>query len=60
MKGEVTATVSTPYLHSYDTGVHTCTVYDDQGCAGNASITVNVVGKTNSVSAWFFRLVVSK
>ena len=42
---ENTATVSTPYLHSYDTGVHTCTVYDDQGCAGNGSITVNVVGK---------------
>ena len=39
------ATVSTPYLHSYDTGVHTCTVYDALGCAGNASITVNVVGK---------------
>ena len=43
--GENTATVSTSYLHSYDTGVHTCTAYDDQGCAGNASITVNVVGK---------------
>ena len=44
-KGEGTATVSTPYLHSYDTGVHTCTVYDTLGCAGNGSITVNVVGK---------------
>ena len=43
--GEDTATVSTPYLHSYDTGVHTCTVYDALGCAGNGSITVNVVGK---------------
>ena len=43
--GEDTATVSTPYLHSYDTGVHTCTVYDGQGCPGNASITVNVTGK---------------
>ena len=39
------ATVSTPYLHSYDTGVHTCTVYDGQGCAGNGSITVNVTGE---------------
>ena len=39
------ATVSTPYLHSYDTGVHICTAYDDQGCAGNGSITVNVVGE---------------
>ena len=40
------ATISTPYLHFYDTGVHTCTVYDTVlGCAGNGSITVNVVGK---------------
>ena len=40
------ATISTPYLHSYDTGVHTCTVYDTVlGCAGNASIIVNVTGE---------------
>ena len=43
--GITTANVSTPYLHSYDTGVHTCTVYDVLGCVGNASIVVNVVGK---------------
>ena len=42
----VTATVSTPYLHSYDTGIHTCTAYDLLGRTGNASITVDVVGET--------------
>ena len=45
----VTATVSTPYLHSYDSGVHTCTVYDLLGRTGNASITVNVVGEESKV-----------
>ena len=44
-KEENTATVSTPYLHSYDTGVHTCTVYNALGHSGSANITVNVVGK---------------
>ena len=39
------AIVSTPYLHSYHSGVHTCTVHDSLGCTGNASITVNVVGE---------------
>ncbi len=43
--GESTKKIYTPYLHSYDTGVHTCVVYDTLGCTGNASITVNVVGK---------------
>ena len=38
-------TVSTDYLHSYDTGVHTCMVYDTLGCAGNTSISIEVVGK---------------
>ena len=46
VRGDISANVSTPYLHSYDSGVHTCTVYDDQGCVGSANITVNVVGKT--------------
>ena len=44
-RGGVSESVSTPYLHSYDTGVHTCMVYDVLGCTGNASITVNVVGE---------------
>ena len=35
-------TISTPYLHSRDTGVYTCMVF---GIASSASITVNVVGK---------------
>ena len=38
-------TVSTDYLHSYDTGVHTCMVYDTLGCKANASISIKVVGK---------------
>ncbi len=49
VKNKISESVSTPYLHSYDSGVHTCTVYDDLGCAGNASITVNVVGKIDRV-----------
>ena len=47
VRGGSTKTISTPYLHSYDSGVHTCVVYDTLGCTGNASITVNVVGKNN-------------
>ncbi len=47
VRGETDATVSTDYLHSYDSGVHTCTVYDLLGCVGSANITVNVVGKEN-------------
>lgn len=39
-----TKSVSTPYLHSYDKGVHTCVVYDLSGCTGMANITVNIVG----------------
>ena len=38
-------TVSTDYLHSYDTGVHTCMVYDTLGCEANASISIKVAGK---------------
>ena len=44
-RGGVTKKVSTPYIHSYDTGVHTCMVYDVKGCTGNASISVDVVGE---------------
>ena len=46
VRGGSTKTISITYLHSYDSGVHTCVVYDTLGCTGNASITVNVVGKT--------------
>ena len=45
VRGRTTKIVSTRYLHSYDSGVHTCTVYDVQYSTGNASITVNVVGE---------------
>ena len=37
--------VSTPYLHSYDTGVHTCVVHSGSGILGSANISVNVVGE---------------
>ena len=37
--------ISTQYLRSYDSGIHTCTVFDGHGCLGEANITVNVVGK---------------
>ena len=42
--GLYTKVASTPYLHSYDTGVHTCKVYDSLGCSGSADISINVVG----------------
>ena len=48
VRGGTTKTGSTHYLHSYDSGVHTCIVYDAQGYTGNATITVNVVGKHRS------------
>ena len=43
------ANVSTHFLHSHDSGVHTCTVYDGLGCVGSANITVNVVGKSRAM-----------
>ena len=45
VRGGTTRSISTSYLHSYDSGVHTCVVYDGVGCSGNASVTMNVVGK---------------
>ena len=42
---QTTKTVKTPCLRSYDSGVHTCIVYDGLGHSGNASIEVIVVGK---------------
>lgn len=43
--GEISVNVSTTSLHSYDSGVHTCTVCDNLVCVGSANITINVVGK---------------
>ena len=34
-----------PALHSGDTGTHTCTVNDNEGRAGIASIVMNIKGK---------------
>ena len=48
--------VTTQYLHSYDSGVHTCIVYDGLGCSGNASITVTVVGKSLWVGKAIIRI----
>ena len=45
VQGASSQRVSTHALHSRDSGVHTCTVYDGLGCTGNASITVHVSGK---------------
>ena len=42
---QTSKTVSTQYLHSYDSGVHTCIVYDGLGCSGNTSISIHVSGK---------------
>ena len=47
-----TRTVSTEYLYSYDTGNHTCTVYDTLGCTWNASFFVEVVGKVRIIPRW--------
>ena len=41
-------TVSTSYLESVDSGVHTCTVYGINGETGSDSVTVKVVGEFNS------------
>ena len=43
--GQSTKTVSTHYLESTDSGVHTCTVYGINGEMGSANVSVNVVGK---------------
>ena len=44
VRGGTTKTVSTRYLHSYDSGVHTCAVHT-HSYTGNATIIVSVVGK---------------
>jgi len=44
--GKTSRTISTAFLHSYDTGEYTCMVHDAiNGNTGNASINVSVVGK---------------
>ena len=43
--GQSTQTVSTRYLKSTDTGLHTCTVYGINGETGSASVAVKVVGE---------------
>ena len=43
--GQSTKTVSTNYLESSDSGVHTCTAYGVNGETGSSNVTVNVVGK---------------
>lgn len=43
--GQSMQTVSTHYLESSDSGVHTCTVYGINGETGSANVTVNVVGE---------------
>ena len=42
---QTTKTIDTAYLHSYDSGTHTCIIYDGLGCSGNASTFMKVVGK---------------
>ena len=51
--GQSTKTVSTHYLESTDSGVHTCIVYGINGETGNASVTVNVVGKLILIKCTF-------
>ena len=46
--GQSTKTVSTHYLESTDSGVHTCIAYGFNGEIGSANITIYVVGKYNN------------
>ena len=46
-KDKLNKIVSTGYLRSTDSGVHTCTVDGSKEETGSASVTVNVVGKLN-------------
>ena len=43
--GHSTKTVSTLYLESADSGVHTCIVHGFNGEMGSANVTIHVVGK---------------
>ena len=43
--GQSAMTVSTSYLESVDSGVHTCTVYGVNGEVGSESVPINVVGE---------------
>ena len=46
MAGRTSQTVGTKALYGVDSGVHSCTVIDDIGNYGTASITVKITGKT--------------
>ena len=47
VKDELNKIVSTSYLRSTDSGVHTCSVKGSNEERGSASVTVNVVGELN-------------
>lgn len=46
--GQSTQSVTKQYLESKDSGNYTCVVFDSLGCTGNASIELQVVGKSVS------------
>ena len=47
--GQSSKTVSTSYLESSDTGVHTCTVFGTSGETGSANVTIVVVGESKKM-----------
>ena len=47
--GQSSKTVSTHYLESTDSGLHTCTVFGFNGETGNASVSIYVVGELKSI-----------
>ena len=58
VRGRTTKEVSTRYLHSYDSGVHTCTVHT-RSWTGNVTIIVNVVGKRRFISINYTKYIVT-
>ena len=48
--GQSSKTVSTHYLESTDTGLHTCTVFGFNGETGTGSVSINVVGELKSIA----------
>ena len=57
VRNSATRTISTPYLQSIDSGIHSCNVYDTAGCSGNVNITIKVTGH------WYyleFRMAIAK
>ena len=53
--GQSSKTVSTHYLESTDTGLHTCTVYGFNGETGTGSVSINVVGELKSIRLKFLQ-----